>query len=61
MQELVEANKGRSNRYYHYMAVGNADGEQKFYFNPVNPTGSSMLEQGTGRFGIEATEEHRIG
>jgi FkbM family methyltransferase len=60
VQELVEANKGRSNRYYHYMAVGNADGEQKFYFNPVNPTGSSMFEQGTGRFGIEATEEHRI-
>jgi FkbM family methyltransferase len=60
VQKLVEANKGRSNRHYHYMAVGNADGEQKFYFNPVNPTASSMFEQGTGRFGIEATEQHRM-
>jgi FkbM family methyltransferase len=60
VQKLAEANKGRSNRHYHYMAVGNADGEQKFYFNPVNPTASSMYQQGTGRFGVETTEQHRM-
>src|ERR1700756_3399552 len=60
VQKLAEANKGRSNRHYHCMALGDADGEQKFYFNPVNPTASSMYEQGTGRFGIEATEQHRM-
>src|ERR1700736_207979 len=60
VQKLAEANKGRSNRHYHCMAVGNADGEQKFYFNPVNPTASSMYQQGTGRFGIETAEQHRM-
>ena len=60
VQELTEANKGRSNRHYHCMAVGNADGEQKFYFNPVNPTASSMFEQATGRFGVETAAQHRM-
>ena len=60
VQKLAEANKGRSNRHYHCMAVGNADGEQKFYFNPVNPTASSMYQQGTSRFGVEPAEQHRM-
>jgi len=60
VQKLAEANKGHSNRHYHCMALGNADGEQKFYFNPANPTASSMFEQGTSRFGGETTEQHRM-
>jgi FkbM family methyltransferase len=60
VQELAEANKSRSNRHYHCMAVGNADGKQKFYLNPANATASSMFEQGTGRFGVETTEHHRM-
>src|SRR6476469_9963395 len=60
VQKLAEANKGRSNRHYHCMALGNADGEQKFYFNPANPTASSMFKQGTSRFGGQTTEQHRM-
>jgi len=60
VQKLAEANKGRSNRHYHCMALGNADGEQKFHFNPVNPTASSMYQQATGRFGVETAEQHRM-
>jgi FkbM family methyltransferase len=60
VQKLVEANKGRSNHHYHCMAVGNADGEQKFYFNPANPTASSMFQQGTDRFEVETTEQSRM-
>jgi FkbM family methyltransferase len=59
-QELTEANKGRSNHHYHCMAVGNADGEQKFYFNSANPTASSMYQKATTRFGVETTEQHRM-
>src|SRR5262249_27254557 len=60
VQKLAEANKGRFNRHYHCMALGNADGEQRFYFNPVNPTASSMYQQATGRFGVETAEQHRM-
>ena len=60
IQELAEANKGRSNHHYHCMAVGNADGEQKFYFNTVNPTASSMVPKPTGWFGVETVEQHRM-
>jgi FkbM family methyltransferase len=60
IQELAEPNKGRSNRHYHHMAVGNADGEQKFYFNPANPTASSMFQQGADRFGAQTSEQHRM-
>jgi FkbM family methyltransferase len=60
VQRLAEANKGRFNRHYHCMAVGNVDGEQKFYFNPVNPTASSMYQQATGRFGVETAEQQRM-
>jgi FkbM family methyltransferase len=60
IQELVEAYKGRSNRHYHCMALGNADGEQKFYFNPANPTASSMYQKATDRFGVETAEQSRM-
>jgi FkbM family methyltransferase len=60
IRELVEANKGRSNHHYHYMALGNADSEQEFYFNPVNPTASSMYQKAPDRFGAETAEQHRM-
>jgi FkbM family methyltransferase len=60
VQKLAETNKGRPNRHYHYMAVGNADGEQQFYFNPTNPTASSMYQQGVGRYGVETAEQLRV-
>ena len=60
IQELAEANKGRSNHHYHWMAVGNADGEQKFYFNPINPTASSMYQKAADPFGVETAEQHRM-
>jgi hypothetical protein len=37
VQQLVEENRGRANRHYHCMALGNTNGEQAFYFNPENP------------------------
>ena len=60
VQKLAEENRGRSNRHYHCMALGNADGEQTFYFNPVNPTASSMYQQGADRFDVETVEQRRI-
>jgi FkbM family methyltransferase len=59
VQKLAEENRGRSNRHYHYMALGNADGEQTFYFNPVNPTASSMYQQAPDRFDLEPVEQRR--
>src|SRR5215467_5131791 len=59
VQKLNAENRGRSNRHYHAIAVGNADGEQAFYFNSANPTASSMYRQGTGRFEVETLEQVR--
>jgi len=41
------------------MAVGNADGEQAFYFNPVNPSASSMYGRRTDRFDENGREQVR--
>lgn len=60
VQQLTAENEGRPNRHYHCMAIGNTDGEQAFYFNPTNPTASSMYQQSTGRFGVERSEECRM-
>jgi FkbM family methyltransferase len=59
-QTLTEENRGRSNRHYHYMALGDADGERAFYFNSANPTASSMYRQGAGRFEVETVEQVRM-
>ncbi|HEY7243231.1 MAG TPA: FkbM family methyltransferase [Xanthobacteraceae bacterium] len=48
------------NRYYHCMAIGDADGEQAFYFNPANPTASSMYHQSKGRFDVDVRQERRM-
>src|SRR5262245_45967177 len=59
VRELTEQNHNRPNCHYYCMAVGNFDGEQTFYFNPANPTASSMFRQGTGRFDVENAEQPR--
>ena len=60
VQQLIEENRGRSNRHYHCMALGDADGARAFYFNSANPTASSMYRQGTGRFEVETAEQVRM-
>jgi FkbM family methyltransferase len=60
VQTLLEETRGRSNRHYHCMALGDADGERPFYFNSANPTASSMYRQGTGRFEVETAEQVRM-
>jgi FkbM family methyltransferase len=60
VQTLIEENRGRSNQHYHYMALGDADGERTFYFNPANPTASSMYRQVAGRFDVKTVEQVRI-
>jgi FkbM family methyltransferase len=59
VRELTEQNRHRPNCHYNCMAVGNVDGEQEFYFNPANPTASSMFRQGVGRFDVENAEQPR--
>src|SRR6516164_4316140 len=59
VRELTEQNHHRPNCHYHCMAVGNVDGEQEFYFNPANPTASSMFRQGISRFDVENVEQPR--
>jgi len=59
VQQLTDENRGRSNRHYHSMAVGNADGEQAFYFNPVNPSESSMFGRPADRFDGNGTKQVR--
>src|SRR5262249_45433002 len=59
VRELTEGSYGGPNRYYHCMALGNVDGKQTFYFNPANPTASSMYRQGTGRYDVENAEQPR--
>ena len=56
--ELQERNTA-PNRYFHHFALGAADGERDFYFNPSNPFSSSMVRQGDSRFDIESGEEVR--
>jgi FkbM family methyltransferase len=59
VQQLTEESRGRSNRHYYCMAVGNADGEQAFYFNPVNPSESSMYERRADQSDENASEQVR--
>ena len=57
VQQLTETNRRRSNRHYHFTAVGNSDGEMRLYFNPANPTASSIFPQGASRYGVETVEQ----
>jgi len=56
---LKERNAGRPNRHFHNIALGAADGDRDFYFNPANPFSSSMFQQGESRFGAEASAQVR--
>jgi FkbM family methyltransferase len=48
--QLKQRSTGEKNRHYHWMAAGAADEERVFYFNPSNPTASSMYPSGKSRF-----------
>jgi FkbM family methyltransferase len=59
VQELTAANCSKPNRHYHCMALGNMDGEQSFYFDPANPTESSMYRKDVRPCGMESAQELR--
>jgi FkbM family methyltransferase len=43
VDDLTRKNKA-GNKTFHWLAIGNEDGEREFYFNPGNPTNSSFYE-----------------
>jgi FkbM family methyltransferase len=52
IEELMDQNHGNPNRHYHWLAVGAADEEQRFYFNSADPFSSSLYQQGEDRFAL---------
>ncbi len=59
VDELTRRNAGNRNRHYHAIAAGAVDEERAFYFDPANPTASSMYPRGESRFDIVGREELR--
>jgi FkbM family methyltransferase len=59
IDDLKQRNAGRPNRHFHAFAIGAADGDREFYFNPSNPFSSSMYRPGDSRFDIEVSEQAR--
>jgi FkbM family methyltransferase len=63
IEEVVDQLRSRSagtpNRHYHWIAAGDADEERDFYFDPANPTASSMYPHGASRFGVVAKQQAR--
>ena len=59
VDELTQRNAGKRNRHYHWIAAGAEDEERAFYFNPANPTASSMYPHGESRFNTIAGQEVR--
>jgi FkbM family methyltransferase len=59
IDQLQKRTGGTPNRHYHRIAAGNADEERVFYFNPANPTASSMYSQGSNRFEVSARQQPR--
>jgi FkbM family methyltransferase len=59
VDQLQKRTAGTPNRHYHRIAAGNADEERIFYFNPANPTASSMYSQGSSRFDVSAHQQPR--
>jgi FkbM family methyltransferase len=41
---LSQSNVASPNKFFHWFAIGNEDGERKFFFNPSNPSNSSFFE-----------------
>jgi FkbM family methyltransferase len=60
IDQLKQTNAGHPNRHYHCIAIGNADGEEPFYYNAANPTASSLYQQGSSRYLIQTTEQVRM-
>jgi FkbM family methyltransferase len=60
IDRLTREKAGRPNRHYYCLAVGNTDGEMPLYYNPANPTASSVYQQGRSRFGVQTTEQVRM-
>jgi FkbM family methyltransferase len=60
VQNLIGEDRENSNRHYHYMAVGNADGEQALYFSSINPFESSMYERPTDRIDEKSVQQVRM-
>jgi FkbM family methyltransferase len=56
---LKQESTGQANRHYHWIAAGAADEEQLFYFNPSNPTESSMYPRGKSRFDVTPVQQAR--
>ena len=56
---LTQRNAGKRNRQYHWIAAGAVDEEGAFYFNPANPTASSMYRHGESRFDTIGEQEVR--
>jgi FkbM family methyltransferase len=42
VEELTRTNSKAPSRTFHWLAIGDEDGEREFYFNPGNPTNSSF-------------------
>ncbi len=47
------------NRHYFEIAIGDSNEEKTFYYNPLNPTSSSMYQQGPSRFDQAHSAETR--
>jgi hypothetical protein len=60
VQNLIGEDRESSNRHYHYMAVGNADGEQALYFSSINPFESSMYERPSDRIDEKSAQQVRM-
>jgi FkbM family methyltransferase len=60
VQALSAANRSIPKRHYHCMALGNMDGEQSFYFDPVKPTESSMYRKDVGQCDRSAQELRKV-
>ena len=60
VHQLNERSSGRKNRHYHWIAAGAVDEERPFYFNPANPTASSMYQQGESRFDVVSGQRSRM-
>ena len=57
--QLERRNTKKNNRYYHWIAAGSADEERVFYFNPSEPTASSMYLRGQSRFDVVPVQQAR--
>jgi FkbM family methyltransferase len=44
VEDLAHKNARSRNKTFHWFAIGNEDGERKFFFKPSNPTNSSFYE-----------------